>query len=112
MVERVAARPDDQMSLIGRLGVQANGLGLHDGDRRCGPGRPRLDVAEKLLQALDQPVADPPADADDHPLGPVPGVDVGEERLASRSPHGLLAPDDVPAERLVSEEERSYTLPM
>ena len=35
-------------------------------------------------------------------LGPVPAVDVGEERVARGAPHGVLGADDVPAERLVA----------
>ena len=53
-----------------------------------------------------QPVAELPADADDHPLRPVPAARVVEERLARRAADGLLAADDVPAERLVAVEER------
>ena len=45
------------------------------------------------------------ADSDDHSVWPVPGVDVLEECLARRLAHGLLPPDDVPAERLVAVEK-------
>ena len=51
-------------------------------------------------------VAEPSADADDHPVGPVPGARVVEERLLRRASDSLLAADDVPAERLVAVEER------
>ena len=45
-------------------------------DLRALAGRARLDAAEELLEPLVEPVADPAADADDHPLRPVPGVEV------------------------------------
>src|SRR3954470_16534096 len=62
-------------------------------------------VAEQLLRALVQIVADLPADAEDHALGLVPVVDVAVERVAARVPNGFLAADDVPAERLIAVEE-------
>ena len=50
-------------------------------------------------------VAEPAGDADDHARRLVPAVEVVEERLARRGADGLLAADDVPAERLVAVEE-------
>ena len=52
-----------------------------------------------------QVVADLAAEPDDHALGVVPAVEVALERLARRRADGLLAADDVPAERLVAVEE-------
>ena len=69
------------------------------------PGRSRLDAAEQLLEPLRQPVADPAADPDDHPLGPVPGVEVRGERLARRALDRLARSEDVPAEGLVGVEQ-------
>ena len=50
-------------------------------------------------------VADPSADSDDDALGPVPGVEVRRERLPRRALDRLLRAEDVPAERLVGEQE-------
>ena len=47
-----------------------------------------------------------PAEAHDHPLRPVPAVDVARKRFAGRAADGLLAAEHVPAERLVAVEER------
>ena len=74
-------------------------------DRIRPAGLPLGHVAEQLLCALVQVVADLPADADDHAGRPVPVVDVAVERVAVRVPDRLLAADDVPAERLVAVEE-------
>ncbi len=60
------------------------------------------DRAEQLLEPLVEVVAELPADTDDETLGPVPAVDVGEERVARGAAHGVLGADDVPAERLVA----------
>ncbi len=65
----------------------------------------RLDRAEQLLEALDEAVADLPAEPDHHPLGPVPAVDERRERVAGGRAHRLLGADDVAAERLVAVEE-------
>ena len=67
----------------------------------CGSMSPR-SAFESLLQA----VAELAADAEDHAVRPVPLVGVVEERLARGAADGLLAADDVPAERLVAVEER------
>src|SRR5262249_60867859 len=78
---------------------------------RAEPVRRRLagvcnrQVAEQLSDPLVEPVAEVAADADDHSLRPVPVVDVAAERLPLRAADRLLAPDDVPAERLVAVEE-------
>ena len=50
-------------------------------------------------------VADPAGDPDHHALGPVPGVEVGGERLARGALDRLLRAEDVPAERLVGVEK-------
>ena len=76
------------------------------GNRSGRAGLARLHVAEQLLEPLLQAVAEQAADADDHAVGRVPLVDVVGERLARRAADRLLAADDVPAERLVAEEER------
>ncbi len=47
-------------------------------------------------------VADPAAEAHDHPLGPIPALEVAEEGVPCGPPDSLLGPDDVPAERLVA----------
>ena len=62
-------------------------------------------VAEQLLRALEQAVADAAADAEHHALRVIPPVEVRHERLARRAAHRLLAADDVPAERLVAVEQ-------
>jgi hypothetical protein len=73
---------------------------------RCRPGRcTSLDVPEEVLEPLVQPLADGAADPDHHPFRPIPLVDVVGERLAGRAVDGLLAADDVPAERLVTVEQ-------
>ena len=64
-----------------------------------------LQVAEQPLDLRAHVAFEPSADADDHPRRLVPALQVVEERLARRGAHGLLAADDVPAERLVAEEE-------
>ena len=63
---------------------------------------PPSDRAEELLEPLVEAVAELPADAHHQTLGPVPAVDVREERVARRAAHGVLGADDVPAERLVA----------
>ena len=78
------------------------------GVRLPGCGSPvvaRLEVAEQLLEPLEQAVAELPAEPDDHALRPVPAVEVVQERVARRGADGLLAADDVPAERLVAVEQ-------
>src|SRR6266704_5268577 len=55
-----------------------------------------------LLHSVAPNVA---AEADDHPLRLVPAVRVAEEGVSVGRADGLLAPDDVPAERLVAVEE-------
>ena len=76
------------------------------GDMR-GRSASALQVAEQLLELSVQTVADPAADADATMRSrPVPVLDVVGERLPRRGADGLLAADDVPAERLVAVEER------
>ena len=95
------------MRLVGVLRVQCHWAAvLGDRDSRRDAGVARLDVAEQLLEPLDQVVAEVAADADDHPLRPVPAVEVGEERIARCGADGLLAAEDLPAERLVPVEQR------
>ena len=90
------------MRLVGLLRVDVHaptvrhGLG---GKRRA--GFRVLEVAEQLLDPLGETVADPAADADDHARRLVPVAEVVHERVARRGLHGLLAADDVPAERMV-----------
>src|SRR5579875_3084617 len=48
---------------------------------------------------------DPAGDTDDHPRGLVPAAEIAHERVAGRGAHGLLAADDVPAQRLVSPQK-------
>ena len=90
------------MRLVGLLRVDVHaptvrhGLG---GKRRA--GLRVLEVAEQLLDPLGETVADPAADADDHAGRLVPVAEVVHERVARRGLHGLLAADDVPAERMV-----------
>ena len=63
------------------------------------------DAAEELVQALVQVFAKAATEPDHHALGPVPALEVGEERLSRGVPYRLLAPDDVPAERLVAVQQ-------
>ena len=94
------------MRLVGGLRVHLHAGAvrgqLHRRRPRRGAG---LDVAEQVFEPLHEAVAEPPADADDHAFGAVPAVDVLGEGLARRAADGLLAADDVPAERLVVVEE-------
>src|SRR5207253_3984519 len=62
-------------------------------------------ISEKLGCAGDGVVADPSAEPDDHARRVVPAVEVRAERLARRAAYGLLLTDDLPAERLVAEEQ-------
>ena len=95
------------MRLVGLLRVHLHARSVAvQGNRSGRTGFARLHVPEQLLEPLLEPVAELAADADDHAIGPVPLVRVLGERLACRAPDGLLAPDDVPAERLVAVEER------
>ena len=68
-------------------------------------GLRRGQVAEQLLRPLEQVVAGAAGEAQHHSGGLVPAAQVVGERRACRVPHGLLATDDVPAERLVAEQE-------
>src|SRR5213593_896634 len=107
MLEGVAVHAEADVRLVGRLLVhldsrvavetEANGLRL----ARLSLGH----VTEELLNSLVQAVADLAPDAEDHPRGLIPVADVGRERVARRSAHGLLAADDVPAQRLVVVEK-------
>src|SRR5207302_891004 len=65
----------------------------------------RLEVPEETLDVAEHLVVQPPGDAHDHPRRLVPAVEVAEERLPSRAAYGLLATDDVPAERLVAVDQ-------
>ena len=65
----------------------------------------RLDAAEQLLEAIREPVAEPACDPDHHALRPVPGVEVGRERLPRGVLDRLPGAEDVPAERLVGVEK-------
>ncbi len=65
----------------------------------------RLDASEQLFETVHEAFADPAADSDDDPLGLVPGVEVGDERLPCRRFDGLLRAEDVPPERLVGIEQ-------
>ena len=62
-------------------------------------------VAEQLLRALEQPVADQARDAEHHARRLVPAVEVAHERVARRALDRLLAADDVATERLVAPQE-------
>ena len=74
--------------------------------RRLGLARRALrHVAEQLLRALEQTVTDLAPDAEHHARRVVPAVEIRRERVAGRAAHGLLAADDVPAERLVAVEQ-------
>ena len=65
-----------------------------------------LEVAQEPLEVRLQPGVELARDPHDHALRLVPLVDVAEERFARGAPDGLLAPDDVPADRPVAVEER------
>ena len=65
-----------------------------------------LEVAEQPFDLGLEVAVDLARDPDDHALRLVPAVDVAEERVPARPAHGLLAADDVPAQRLVAVEER------
>ena len=73
--------------------------------------RPWLDAAEELLEPFREAVAHAPADADHHALGPVPGIEVGEERLARRPLDRRPRAEDVPAERLVGVQQPVVHVP-
>ncbi len=107
MDERIAGHADTQVRLVGGLRVD-----LHPGravrgqrgrGRRAGLGG--LEVAEQALDLGLQVAVDLPGDSNHHPLGLVPLVDVAEERVPGRGSDGLLATDDVPAQRLVAVEK-------
>ena len=94
------------MSLLRGLRVEHHRRSVRgELDRRWCPGRPLLDAAQQLFETLGKTLPDPPAHPDDDPLGPVPGVEVGRERLARRRLDRLLRPENVPAERLVGVQE-------
>src|SRR3954471_14178167 len=78
-----------------RLNVGARGL----------PGLGRGQVAEQPLDLGDYVLADVAAEADDHSLRLVPAACVAEEGVPVGGADGFLAPDDVPAERLVAVKE-------
>ena len=104
--ERVAARAEDDVRLVGLLREHRHRRAVRGSDGRLRqPGLARLDRAEQLLEPLRQAVADPAADADHHALGPVPAVDERREGVARGGAHGLLRADDVAAERMVAVEE-------
>ena len=105
MAVRVAPRADQEVGLVGLLGVEAHRLAVLGQDDRLGrAGLRRGDRAEQLLEALVEAVAELPAEPDDGAVGGVPAVDVREERVAGRAADRLLGADDVPAERLVAVE--------
>ena len=79
--------------------VRGGGLGL--------AGLAVLEVAEQLLRALEQTVADAAGDAEHHARRLVPAVEVADEGVACRAADRLLGADDVAAERLVAPEELS-----
>ena len=73
MVERVAADAEAEVRLVGllRVDLHLRAVPCADGDRVGRAGRRRLEVAEQLARARSsEVVADPPADADDHPRRP------------------------------------------
>ena len=106
MPDRVAAHADDEMGLLRLLRVEKHprAIGWHLGRRRHG-GLLRLDAAEQLFETVHEAFADPTADSDDDPLGLIPGVEVGDERLSCRRLDGLFRAEDVPPERLVGIEQ-------
>ncbi len=94
------------MRLVGLLRVHID-LGsrrrFEDGGRGLARLR-RLQVAEQPLDVRTHVAVEPSRDPDDHSRRLVPAIQIAEEGLARCVPHGLLAADDVPAERLVAVE--------
>jgi len=108
----VAAHAEDQVRLLGRLRVEEDGRRVgRERDLRRLAGRAALDPAEKLLQPLVEAVFDPASDADDHALRAVPGVEVGDERVARGALDRLPRAEDVPAERLIGVEQPVVDVP-
>ncbi len=102
----VAACANDQVRLVGLLLKDAHRAPVLGHDNRLRPtGLARLDPAEEPFQSLVQIVSEEAAEPDHHPLGPVPAVEVGEERLPRCPAYRLLEADDVPAERLVAVQQ-------
>jgi hypothetical protein len=85
--------------------TRASPFAVEPGRSRC-PRLRCLEIAQEPLDVCLEPVVELARDSDDHALRVVPLVDVAEERLARGAANGLLAPDDVPADRLVAVEER------
>ena len=96
------------MRLVGRLGVDLDArLSVPlDFGRLGSTGLRRVDVTQEPLELSLEVAVDLPGDPDDHALGLVPAIDVAEEGVPGGAAHGLLAADDVPAERLVAVEQR------
>jgi hypothetical protein len=105
MLDRVARHAEDEMRLVGLLREHADTLAPMLAGRLGRAGLAARQVAEELRCAREGVVADLAGDADDHPRRRVPAVEVLHERLARRLADGLLAADDVPAERLVAVEQ-------
>src|SRR6266511_5298798 len=107
MLERIAVHPQADVRLVGRLRVYLHLRAAVDADAsRLRLARLGLrHVAQQLGDALVQAVAELAADADDHARGPVPVVDVRAEGVVRRAADRLSTSDDVPAERLIAEQE-------
>src|SRR6059058_5754364 len=107
MVERVARDAEAEVRLVGLLAMDlqarsVRGLRL---ERRWLAGLGRRQVAEQLLELRERIVTEVAAEPDDHPLWFVPAFRVAEEGVPVGGADRLLAPDDVPAERLIAVEE-------
>ena len=97
---------EDEVCLLRLLRVEEDGRSVRRQVDCHGRARlPRLQVTEQLLEPVAEAVADPSSDPDHDPLREVPGVEVVRERLARRALDGLARAEDVPAQRLVGEEQ-------
>src|SRR5512132_314549 len=108
MGERVAGHPEADLRLVGLLRVHLYArpwpVGLRVGRRRPA-GIARLDLGEELLELISHALREIAGNANDHARSAVPLPDVLLKSVARRRPDGLLAADDVPAERRVTPEE-------
>src|SRR5215470_3365566 len=100
MVERKAvdAEADVRLLRLLRMDTDAAVCVRHRRIRRSGL-RAR-EVAEQILCAFEQTVADAARDAEHHARRLVPLVEIAHERVARRVADRLLDADDVAAERL------------
>src|SRR5215207_10015272 len=73
--------------------------------RRWLARRAVLNVSKQFLESGNEALAEISRHSSHHPWRAVPMLQVVDESLALGGAHGLLAPDDVPAERRVVVEQ-------